>query len=120
MRARGHGRAVGVAPRDNRPRRSRDDVFDLLASVERGEWVQRAACRGHDTEMFFPTRGDHASMRAAQAVCATCEVTTECLDYALANGEKVGIWGGLSERQRRAIRSERRMQSTIEQEQLQP
>lgn len=65
-------------------------------------WQSRANCAGADPELFFPERG--ASLAEARAVCAGCTVRTECLDYALAIGEKYGVWGGLSERERRRLR----------------
>lgn len=68
------------------------------------DWKQHAACRGMDASLFFPERGDTAPVRAAQAVCRTCPVAEECLSYAMALNEKFGIWGGTSERQRRAMR----------------
>jgi WhiB family redox-sensing transcriptional regulator len=55
--------------------------------------------------LFFPERG--ASTREAKAVCAGCPVRVECLDYALGNSIKYGIWGGLSEHQRRERRTGR-------------
>ena len=60
---------------------------------------------GADADLFFPERG--ASTRRAKAICDGCPVRGECLDYALAHGEKFGIWGGLSERERRRVRRER-------------
>jgi WhiB family redox-sensing transcriptional regulator len=68
-------------------------------------WQENANCMGVDPDLFFPERG--ASTREAKAVCAGCEVRVECLEYALANGEKFGIWGGLSERERRRLRRQR-------------
>lgn len=62
------------------------------------------ACRGCDPELFFPTRGE--STKEAKAVCADCPVMDACRAWAIPN-EKVGIWGGLSERERRRVRSER-------------
>ncbi len=74
---------------------------------ENGErrWQERANCLGVDPDLFFPERG--ASTREAKAVCGGCEVRLECLEYALCNGEKFGIWGGLSERERRRLRRQR-------------
>ena len=69
-------------------------------------WQQQAACRGLDPELFFPARG--ASTTEARAVCAACPVRSQCEAVALARTEKFGIWGGLSERQRRRIRQQRR------------
>jgi len=68
-------------------------------------WQDQANCLGVDPDLFFPERG--ASTREAKEVCRGCEVRTQCLDYALANGEKFGIWGGLSERERRRLRRQR-------------
>ncbi|MFZ4515891.1 MAG: WhiB family transcriptional regulator [Acidimicrobiia bacterium] len=68
-------------------------------------WQEQANCLGVDPDLFFPERG--ASTREAKAVCAGCEVRVDCLEYALANGEKFGIWGGLSERERRRLRRQR-------------
>ncbi len=68
-------------------------------------WQRLANCLGVDPDLFFPERG--ASTREAKEVCKGCVVRNECLDYALANGEKFGIWGGLSERERRRVRRAR-------------
>jgi WhiB family redox-sensing transcriptional regulator len=68
-------------------------------------WQSRANCMGVDPDLFFPERG--ASTREAKEVCRGCVVREDCLEYALANGEKFGIWGGLSERERRRIRRAR-------------
>lgn len=68
----------------------------------RAEWQQHGLCREMDPEFFFPQRGEDSD--AAKAVCAGCPVQSECRDYALDMGEKHGIWGGLSERQRQPIR----------------
>lgn len=63
-----------------------------------GPWVERAACRGLNATLFHPERGESADQ--AKAVCATCPVRTECLDYAMATDQQFGLWGGLSERGR--------------------
>ncbi len=65
-------------------------------------WQDYASCLGVDPELFFPDRG--ASTREAKAICRSCTVREDCLEYSLVNGEKFGIWGGLSERERRRIR----------------
>ncbi len=62
-------------------------------------WMLEAKCLDADPEAFFPEKG--GSTREAKRICATCPVRGECLDYALANDERFGIWGGLSERERR-------------------
>ncbi|MFF8817349.1 MULTISPECIES: WhiB family transcriptional regulator [Leucobacter] len=67
-------------------------------------WQSDALCAQTDPESFFPEKG--GSTREAKRICETCEVRSECLDYALENDERFGIWGGLSERERRKLRRE--------------
>lgn len=62
------------------------------------DWRKRAACRGHDTDMFFPERGQN--VKPAKEVCHTCPVKKPCLEEALINLDP-GIWGETSERQRK-------------------
>ena len=69
-------------------------------------WMTRAACRGCDPDLFFPERGEGHG-REARAVCAGCPVRDECLDYAIALGERLGIWGGLGDGERRQVRKAR-------------
>jgi len=76
----------------------------LLEGPDR-TWQVRANCMGVDPDLFFPERG--ASTREAKEVCRGCVVRQECLEYAIANGEKFGIWGGMSERERRRVRRAR-------------
>ena len=64
-------------------------------------WVVFAACRDADPDLFFPA-GREEELRAL-AVCASCPVRSECLDYALEAGERFGIWGGLTEKKRRKL-----------------
>lgn len=68
-------------------------------------WREYAKCLGVDPDLFFPERGE--STREAKAVCQECPVKDHCLEFALRNTEKFGIWGGLSERERRRIRRQR-------------
>ena len=75
-------------------------------------WQERSNCLGVDPDLFFPERG--ASTREAKEVCRGCVVREDCLEYALANGEKFGIWGGLSERERRRIRRRRAMEHRVD------
>ncbi|MDQ1687078.1 MAG: WhiB family transcriptional regulator, redox-sensing transcriptional regulator [Frankiaceae bacterium] len=65
-------------------------------------WQERALCAETDPEAFFPEKG--GSTREAKRVCTGCEVKGECLQYALAHDERFGIWGGLSERERRRLK----------------
>jgi WhiB family redox-sensing transcriptional regulator len=70
--------------------------------VEEPDWQERALCAQTDPEAFFPEKG--GSTREAKRICSGCEVRAECLEYALAHDERFGIWGGLSERERRRLR----------------
>ncbi|WP_104117872.1 WhiB family transcriptional regulator [Arthrobacter sp. B1805] len=65
-------------------------------------WQADALCAQTDPEAFFPEKG--GSTRDAKKVCGSCMVKSECLEYALENDERFGIWGGLSERERRRLR----------------
>ncbi len=78
------------------------------SGVTERRWQEQANCLGVDPDLFFPERG--ASTREAKAVCRGCEVRADCLEYALAHGEKFGIWGGLSERERRRVRRQRALE----------
>lgn len=73
-----------------------------LVDPEELQWQARALCAQTDPEAFFPEKG--GSTREAKRVCLACEVRVECLDYALAHDERFGIWGGLSERERRRLK----------------
>lgn len=78
---------------------------------ERPDWMRRAACveRAVDPDIFFPRRGRN-SWRG-KAICATCPVKNECLEYGIR--ETYGIWGGTSDRDRRVIRQQRRQAEEI-------
>lgn len=84
------------------------NTFESLSFLDRSglpsDWAKDANCKGTDTNLFYPERGENT--REAVAVCVGCLVVEQCLHYAISNNIKVGIWGGLSERQRRAMRRE--------------
>jgi WhiB family redox-sensing transcriptional regulator len=84
------------------------ELMDLITQTLDKSWQKQANCMGVDPDLFFPERG--ASTREAKEVCRGCVVREDCLEYALANGEKFGIWGGLSERERRKIRRRRALE----------
>ncbi len=92
------GRALSVVP----------DAMDMLFAADPGagdldeQWQERALCSQTDPEAFFPEKG--GSTREAKRICTGCEVRDECLEYALAHDERFGIWGGLSERERRRLK----------------
>ena len=78
-------------------------VEELIGGMP--SWTEEANCKGADADLFFPERG--ASTRKAKAICRACTVQDQCLEYAVENSEKFGIWGGLSERERRRIKRQR-------------
>jgi len=85
--------------------RSNSSLLSLISAPDDETvlgWQERALCAQTDPEAFFPEKG--GSTREAKKVCVACEVRAECLEYALANDERFGIWGGLSERERRKLK----------------
>ena len=81
------------------------DVLGELAAIggeDEQEWQERALCAQTDPEAFFPEKG--GSTREAKQICNSCDVRSECLEYALGHDERFGIWGGLSERERRRLK----------------
>lgn len=80
-----------------------DHDYDPLPDP--GRWVDDAACKDVDTDVFFPDRGGKAG--PAKLMCYACAAKAECLDYALTNNIKYGIWGGVGEGSRRKMRRDR-------------
>lgn len=85
------------------------DAFDefaaALAAVPRpGPWARRGACREVPTWVFFPARGD--SLAAAKGVCARCVVRPQCAAFAMEAPGLKGLWGGLTEHERRQLRAD--------------
>jgi WhiB family transcriptional regulator, redox-sensing transcriptional regulator len=78
------------------------DAFELASATTDDQWQERALCAQTDPEAFFPEKG--GSTREAKRICMGCEVRNACLEYALAHDERFGIWGGLSERERRRFK----------------
>jgi WhiB family transcriptional regulator, redox-sensing transcriptional regulator len=72
-------------------------------------WIADAACArppaAEDRDIFFPEKG--GSVHDAKMICNNCQVRGDCLTYALEHGERFGVWGGLSERERRLLRTRR-------------
>lgn len=77
----------------------------LLAAEDRDalSWQDAGLCAEVDPELFFPEKG--GSVAYAKRVCRSCPVRPECLEYALENDERFGVWGGLSERERRRVKN---------------
>ncbi|QPL04937.1 MULTISPECIES: WhiB family transcriptional regulator [Actinomyces] len=84
-----------------------------LTPVSSGwEWRYEGACRGMDSSVFFHPEGERGSSRrrradGAKAVCATCPVLIRCREHALAAHEPYGVWGGMTEEERRSVLSRR-------------
>ncbi|WP_274388373.1 WhiB family transcriptional regulator [Salsipaludibacter albus] len=68
-------------------------------------WMLEARCLDADPEAFFPEKG--GSTREAKRICGICPVQQECLEYALERDQRFGIWGGMSERERRRFKRRR-------------
>ena len=92
----------GVVEWGERPYGEFGVFADLFDEAEEQEWQDRALCAQTDPEAFFPEKG--GSTREAKRICQGCEVRAECLEYALGHDERFGIWGGLSERERRKLK----------------
>ena len=69
-------------------------------------WRQRAACRGVNPDVFYPASDEDAE--PAKVICNACPVRQACVEHALATRERDGIWGGVTERERRRIIRQRR------------
>ncbi|MDT4937446.1 MAG: WhiB family transcriptional regulator, redox-sensing transcriptional regulator [Pseudonocardiales bacterium] len=78
------------------------DLAAIFGLPDEQSWQERALCAQTDPEAFFPEKG--GSTREAKRICTGCEVRGECLEYALSKDERFGIWGGLSERERRRLK----------------
>jgi WhiB family redox-sensing transcriptional regulator len=76
-----------------------------------GEWSEAGLCAQTDPEAFFPEKG--GSTREAKKVCVACPVKAQCLAYALDTNQRFGIWGGLSERERRALQPKKKTPARI-------
>lgn len=83
----------------------RERILRVRSQPNQG-WRRLARCRGLDPEVFYPQDDDEGE--EAKTICALCVVRQSCLEYALAAREKHGVWGGLSERERRRVLRRRR------------
>jgi WhiB family transcriptional regulator, redox-sensing transcriptional regulator len=81
---------------------------ERLNPAEHEPWMDQARCAETDPDAFFPEKGQ--SNRPAKQVCSGCEVSGECLSYALRHDIREGIWGGTSEQQRRQLRKRHEQQ----------
>jgi len=79
-----------------------DVDFGELSEDDPGDWRSEALCAQADPDAWFPEKG--GSTRMAKRICLGCPVKQQCLEYALIHDQRWGVWGGLSERERRCIR----------------
>ena len=89
-----------------------DSIATLADILEIPKFYKNANCVGENQDLFFPERG--GSTVKAKAICKECKVREECLEFAVERKERFGIWGGKSERERRAIPRERRQKEKKE------
>ena len=78
---------------------------------QRTDWQDNAACRGEPTDMWFPARGEESIY--AKAICNECPVREQCLEYSLEIPNLIGIWGGLSGKERRKLKHVRAQRKPI-------
>lgn len=98
------GDELGTTTDDGQPGRA------LTEGRDRMDWRHRAACRDEDPELFFPigtTGPSLLQVDEAKAVCRRCDAVDECLTWALDSDQDAGVWGGLSEDERRAVKRRR-------------
>ena len=93
------------------PEEAREPHHNAAFTFHAQPWANQALCAQTDPEAFFPEKG--GSNREAKAVCALCFVQAECLDWALTTNERFGIWGGMSERERRALQKHPDTERTV-------
>ena len=84
------------------PEPSPDFIYDP-------NWRDRAECRGYGPEVFYPKDEDRQMniIKIAKSMCANCVVRQDCLEYAFSHREKIGIWGGMTEKEREALNKKR-------------
>jgi WhiB family redox-sensing transcriptional regulator len=83
-------------------------TWDRTHDWDGGSWRVKAACRSSDPDLFFPigtTGGAKEQIVAAKHICQECGVAAQCLEFALLTNQESGIWGGLSEDERRKVRA---------------
>lgn len=80
---------------------TKEPLLDVFAGLWEADWMNDALCAQTDPESFYPEKGH--STRDAKATCMRCDVRAECLEDALVNRERWGIWGGVTERERRKM-----------------
>lgn len=87
---------------DDQSSSNRSDWGLSLLGADAEPWADEAICAQTDPDAFFPEKG--GSTKEAKRICQGCPVREDCLNYAIEHDERFGIWGGHSERERRAIK----------------
>lgn len=108
---------AGLIPDANDEPEEVDDEEPPTAVVPRPDraWMDRAACRTVDEEVFFPHDTDEVGIAAAKSVCGGCRARPDCLEYAVETLQKDGVWGGTTPNERRSIRRRRaRLAAVVE------
>jgi WhiB family redox-sensing transcriptional regulator len=82
------------------------EILRKVSETMNLSWRAKGACRGLDPSIFYPPSDEEAD--EAKAICGTCAVQHPCLEYALANRERDGVWGGATEKERRRLLRQRR------------
>lgn len=87
----------------------RATIADRIGAIRGAPaWMAEAACAQADPEAWWPGKGESDAVRYAKRVCGRCDVTAQCLEWAISTGETVGIYGGLTPKERRRVVRERR------------
>lgn len=89
----------------------------MVRMADPTNWQEEGLCRQVGGDLFYPGKGDPISARAAKSVCRGCPVLVECGEHALEAREPFGIWGGMSERDRRLLRARRNREAAASHEQ---
>lgn len=95
----------------NTPSTTKDRIVALtwirMHDWDTASWRSRSACRDSDPDVFFPigvTGNALEQIETARRICTACTVARECLEFALATNQEAGIWGGMTEEERRKLR----------------
>jgi WhiB family transcriptional regulator, redox-sensing transcriptional regulator len=84
----------------------------VTAPLQEQPWYDQAECLKADADAFYPEKG-RSTVHAAKRICGRCPVQAPCLAWALDRGERYGVWGGKTERERRKIAALRRQVAAL-------
>lgn len=83
----------------------------MILDLSKESWYKEGSCRNADPELFFPERG--ASTREAKAICRTCPVIEDCLNFFVKHEQEYGVWGGVLQHSRKVLVKVKRFQSSL-------